>query len=191
MIYYPYRKDDCMKVERKPMTMVFPAPAVMATCGNNIITIAWTGTINSDPPMTYISVRKERHSHHLLKEYGDFVINLSNEDLAYEVDYCGTHSGKDIDKFKQLNITPVDSVHVKSPSILEAPVSIECKVTQIVELGSHDMFMAEIVGLTVDEKYIDENGRFDVNRSKLICYSAGKYFSLKEFIGHYGFNKRK
>jgi len=191
MIYYPYRKGDYMsRIEQKPITMLFPTPAVMATCGDdNIITIAWTGTINSVPPMTYISVRKERHSHQLLKENMEFVINLTTEDLAYETDFCGTHSGKDINKFEALNLTPIKSTKVSCPSIKESPVSIECKVTQIVELGSHDMFMAEVIGSTVDNRYTDENGRFDVNKSKLICYSAGKYFSLNEFIGHYGHSR--
>ena len=180
-----------MRIEQKPSTMVFPAPAIMATCGdNNIITIAWTGTINSVPPMTYISVRKERHSHQLLMDNMEFVINLTTEDLAYETDYCGIHSGRDMNKFESLNLTPIKSKYVKCPSIKESPVSLECQVTQVIELGSHDMFMAEIVGITVDDQYMDDAGRFDLNRSKLICYSAGKYFSLNEFIGHYGHSKK-
>jgi len=180
-----------MRIEQKPVPMTFPAPAVMATCGqNNIITIAWTGTLSSVPPMTYISVRKERYSHKLLMENMEFVINLTTEDLKDQTDYCGIHSGRDIDKFEALNLTPIESKYVSCPSIKESPVSLECKVTQVIELGSHDMFMAEIIGITVDDQYLNEHGKFDYNLSKPICYSAGKYFSLNEFIGYYGHSKK-
>jgi len=183
------------KVSWRPGNMIYPLPAVMVSCGeteeeHNIITIAWTGTLCSVPPMTYISVRKDRHSHQLLMDNMEFVINLTTEDLAYETDYCGIVSGRDENKFESLNLTPIPSIHVNCPSIEESPVSIECKVTQVIELGSHDMFMAEVVGLTLNEKYVDDNNRFDFNLSKPICYSAGKYFSLKEFIGHYGHSKK-
>lgn len=178
----------------KPNTIVYPVPAVMVSCGtreedHNIITIAWTGTINSVPPMTYVSVRKERHSHEIISRTKEFVINLTNEALTYETDYCGIESGKTINKFRELNLTKGVGSVVSCPTIEEAPVSIECKVTQVLELGSHDMFIAEVVGVNVDDKYMDESGRFNLNDSKLICYSDGKYFGLNESLGNFGHSK--
>lgn len=184
------------KIAIKPSTIVYPVPAVMVSCGHeekdhNIITIAWTGTINSAPPMTYVSIRKERHSHDIISKTKEFVINLTTESLAYETDYCGVHSGKDVNKFSEMKLTKGEASSVLCPTIEESPVSIECRVTQVLELGSHDMFIAEVVGVTVDDKYMDESGNFDLNASKLICYSGGKYFSLSEFLGYHGYSKNK
>jgi Conserved protein/domain typically associated with flavoprotein oxygenases, DIM6/NTAB family len=145
----------------KPGTMVYPIPAVMVSCGSkpedyNIITIAWTGTICSDPAMCYISVRKNRHSYNIIKESGEFVINLTTKDLAYATDWCGVKSGKDFNKFEEMKLTPAPSREISAPIIEESPLSIECKVKNIVELGSHDMFIAEVVNIQADERYINE-----------------------------------
>lgn len=184
------------KVTWKPGTMVYPVPAVMVSCGSepdehNIITIAWTGTICTDPPMTYISVRKERHSYDIIKKTGEFVINLGTEDLAFATDFCGVKSGRDVNKFETMNLTPSEGSKVKAPLIEESPVNIECKVTQIVELGSHDMFMAEVVAVNVDEQYIDEKGKFHLDQAKPICYSHGTYFGLNEALGTFGYSVMK
>lgn len=181
------------KIEWKPGTMVYPAPAVMVSCGNepknfNIITIAWTGTINSKPPMTYISVRPERHSYDIIKETGDFVINLTTKDLAYETDWAGVRSGRDYNKFEELNLTPIKASKVSSPIIEEAPISIECVVKDIIKLGSHDMFIAEVVAVLADDKYLDEEtGEFQLQKSGLMAYSHGKYFEIGKMIGKFGF----
>jgi len=184
------------KVTWKPGTMVYPVPAVMVSCGSttetqNIITIAWTGTINTSPAMTYISVRKERHSYDLIKESGEFVINLTTEDLVMATDFCGVRSGRDFNKFEHLNLTPIEATHVKAPLIKESPVNIECRVTEIKELGSHDMFLAEVLAVHVDEKYIDEKGKFHLDQSKPICYSHGGYFGLGEQLGSFGYSVMK
>ena len=159
------------KIQFKPGTMLNPVPAVMVSCGNgdekNIITIAWTGIVNTDPPMTYVSVRKERHSHDIIKKTGEFVINLTTEKLAFATDYCGVRSGRDVDKFKEQNLTPAESQVVSCPSIAESPVNIECRVTEIKELGSHDMFLAEIVSVSVDEDLMDEKGRLCLEEAGL------------------------
>ena len=171
------------KISFKPGTMLNPVPAVMVSCGdgdvNNIITIAWTGIINTDPPMTYVSVRKERYSHDIIKKTGEFVINLTTEKLAFATDYCGVKSGRDVDKFKEQNLTAEESKVVKCPSIAESPVNIECKVTEIKELGSHDMFIAEIVNVNVDEDLMDEKGKLCLEDAGLIAYNHGHYFALK------------
>lgn len=184
------------KIPFKPGTLVYPVPAVMVSCGDkpenyNIITIAWTGTINSTPPMTYVSVRKERHSHHLIAENQAFVINLTNEDLAKQTDFCGVKSGRDIDKFAHLGLTAVPAEKVSAPMIEEAPVSIECKVTQVIELGSHDMFMAEVIAVHVDEKLMDKNGKLHLEWSKPIVYSHGEYYSIGEALGQFGHSVMK
>ena len=163
----------------KPGTMLYPIPAVMVSCGSldaekNIITIAWTGTINSDPPMTYISVRPERHSYKIIKEKKEFVINVVTEELAYATDFCGVRSGKDIDKFELMNLTAEKASVVSCPIIAQSPINIECRVKDIIPLGSHDMFLAEIVGVMADEKYMDENGRFNFEKSRPVCYSHGE-----------------
>lgn len=184
------------KVNFKPGTMVYPVPVVMVSCGTseseyNIITIAWTGTICSDPAMTYISVRKERHSYDLIMKSKEFVINLTTEQLAFATDFCGVKSGRDINKFEAMNLTPLPSTKISSPLIKECPVNIECKVTQVIELGSHDMFIAEVVAVNVDEKLIDNTGKFDLEKSNLICYSHGQYYGLTKSIGKFGYSIMK
>lgn len=184
------------KITFKPGTMLNPVPAVMVSCGDdenkNIITVAWTGIINSEPPMTYVSVRKERHSHDIIKKSGEFVINLTTEKLAFATDYCGVRSGRDVDKFKEQNLTPEKSKVVKCPSIAESPVNIECRVTEIKELGSHDMFMAEIVNVSVDEELMDDNGKLCLEDAGLIAYNHGHYFALKKApLGRFGYSVMK
>ncbi|MGN0704703.1 MAG: flavin reductase family protein [Lentihominibacter sp.] len=184
------------KLEFKPGTMLNPVPAVMVSCGEddkkNIITIAWTGIINSDPPMTYISVRKERYSYDIIKRTGEFVINLTTRKLARATDYCGVRSGRDVDKFREQNLTPEISRVVKCPSIKESPVSIECRVKEIRELGSHDMFIADIVSVSADEKLMEEDGRLRLDRAGLIAYNHGHYYALPEHeIGRFGYSVMK
>ncbi|MDO4282940.1 MAG: flavin reductase family protein [Clostridia bacterium] len=179
----------------KAGTFVYPIPAVLVSCGDekekNVLTIAWTGTICTDPAMTYISVRKERYSYDIIKRTGEFCINLTNEELAYATDFCGVKSGKNIDKFKEMNLTPERATFIKAPMIKESPVSIECRVKEIKELGSHDMFIAEVLAINVDEKYMDETGRFDMQKCKLIAYSHGQYYKLGEKIGKFGYSVKK
>ena len=183
------------KVVWKPGTFVYPIPAVMVSCGNmeksNIITVAWTGIINTNPAMCYISVRPERHSYNIIKEKGEFVINLTSKELTYATDWCGVKSGKDVDKFKEMKLTKEESNFVKCPSIKESPVSIECKVKEIKELGSHHMFMAEVLSINADEKYIDEKGAFDISKCDLVAYANGKYFELGEQVGKFGYSVQK
>lgn len=184
------------KITFKPGTMLNPVPAVMVSCGNgdekNIITIAWTGIINSDPPMTYVSVRKERHSHDIIAKTGEFVINLTTEKLAFATDYCGVKSGRDVDKFAEQKLTAAESSVVSCPSIGESPVNIECRVTEVKELGSHDMFMAEIVSVSVDEELMDEKGRLCLEEAGLIAYNHGHYFALKKNeLGRFGYSVMK
>lgn len=180
----------------KPGTILYPVPAVMVTCGDidgkyNILTIAWTGTINSDPAMTYISVRPSRYSYNIIKETGEFIINVTTEPLAFATDFCGVRSGKDIDKFKEMNLTPEKASIVKCPAIKESPINIECKVKDIVHLGTHDMFVAEIVAGMADEDYIDQNGKFNFQASKPICYSHGEYYGLGKYLGKFGYSVEK
>lgn len=185
------------KIEWKPGNMVYPLPAVMVSCGTkpedyNIITISWTGTINTNPPMCYISIRKERHSHKIIKDTGEFVINLTTKDLAFATDWCGVKSGKDHNKFKEMKLTPVSSSKIATPQIAESPISIECKVTQIVELGSHDMFMAEVVAVNAEEKLIDKKtGSFNLRQAEPITYTHGNYYELGEKIGRFGYSVKK
>lgn len=179
----------------KPGTFVYPLPAVMVSCGSmensNILTVAWTGIIASDPATTYISVRKERYSYNLIKENMEFCINLTTKDLAYATDYVGVKSGRNEDKFKLLNLTKEKGDIVKCPLIKESPVCVECKVKEIKEMGSHDMFIAEIVAVNVDRKYIDEKGKFDMEKCDLIAYSHGQYYTLGERLGRFGFSVKK
>jgi len=179
----------------KPGTFVYPIPAVMVSCGDmeksNIITVAWTGIINTNPAMVYISVRPERYSYNLIKGTGEFVINLTNKDLTYATDWCGVKSGANVDKFKEMKLTKEKSNFVNAPSIKESPVSIECRVKEIKELGSHHMFMAEVLSINADEKYIDENGAFDISKCDLIAYANGKYFELGEQVGKFGYSVQK
>lgn len=180
----------------RPGNMLYPLPVVMITVsdkeGNsNIITVAWAGTICSDPAMVSISVRPERHSHKMLMESGEFVINLTTKDLAYATDYCGVKSGRDVDKFKEMNLTPIPASVVKAPMIEESPVNIECKITEVKQLGTHDMFMAEVVAVHADEKYMDENNKFHLEKAEPIVYSHGTYFTCGEPIGTFGYSVKK
>ncbi len=180
----------------KAGNMVYPVPAVMVSLADkngkeNIITVAWTGTVCSDPPMAYISVRKERYSHPMLMETGEFVINLTTQKLAKATDFCGVRSGRDIDKFKEMHLTKGKASKVSAPLIEESPVNIECKVKQVIELGSHDMFLAEVVAVQVDERYIDEKNRFDLNAAGLVAYSHGEYWTLGKQVGTFGYSVRK
>jgi flavin reductase (DIM6/NTAB) family NADH-FMN oxidoreductase RutF len=183
------------KVIWKPGTFVYPIPAVMVSCGtmekSNIITVAWTGILNTNPAMVYISVRPTRYSYNIIKEQGEFVINLTTKDLAYATDWCGVKSGKDVDKFKEMKLTKEKASFVKCPLIKESPVSVECKVKEIKELGSHHMFLAEVLSIDADEKYIDENGAFDISKCNLIAYSNGGYYPLANKIGKFGFSVEK
>lgn len=176
--------------------MVYPLPAVLASCadkeGNtNMITIGWTGTICSDPAMAYVSIRKSRYSHHMIKETGEFVINLTTEALAYATDYAGVKSGRDIDKFKELGLTPVKGTLEYAPMIAQSPVCIECKVEQVLELGSHDMFIGRVVAVHADEAYMDETGKFDLSKAKPLVYSHGQYYGVGKHIGKFGFSVEK
>lgn len=186
-----------MKQNWRPGTMIYPLPAVLVSCGAtpdeyNVLTVAWTGTVCSDPAMCYISVRPERHSYDIIKRNGEFVINLTTEELARATDWCGVRSGRDYDKFAEMGLTPVPATVVKAPIIAEAPVSIECRVRNIVPLGSHDMFVAEVVNVVVDERYINaETGKFEMERTGLIAYLHGEYFTLGKAIGHFGWSVRK
>ena len=183
------------KKEWKSGTFIYPIPAVMVTSGDmensNIMTVAWTGILNTNPAMCYISVRPERYSYNLIKESKEFVINLSNERLAYATDWCGVKSGKNVDKFKEMNLTKVKANHVKCPIIKESPVAVECKVKEIVELGSHHMFIAEVLSIDADEKYIDEKGAFDISKCDLIAYANGGYYPLGKKIGKFGYSVQK
>ena len=185
-----------MKQDWKPGTMIYPLPALLVSCGSteeeyNIITVAWAGTICTNPAMCYISVRPERHSYPILKRNMEFVINLTTNDLTFATDYCGVKSGKDVDKFKEMNLTPSKSKTISAPGISESPVSLECKVKQVLELGSHDMFLAEVTAVSVDPKYMDEKGKFHLNDIGLTAYSHGEYFKLGEKIGSFGYSVKK
>lgn len=180
----------------KPGNMVYPLPAALVSCadkdGNiNLITVAWTGTICSDPAMLYISVRPERYSYHMIEETKEFVLNLTNEKIIKATDMCGVRSGRDVDKWKLTGLTPEKAKTVRAPLVKESPVSIECKVTEVKKLGSHDMFIAEVVSVDVDEKYFDENGKFDLNAAGLIAYSHGEYLKTGEKVGSFGYSVKK
>lgn len=190
-------KKNSKRVSWKPGTMIYPLPAVMISCGEtedeyNIITISWTGTICSNPPMCYISVRPERHSYEIIKRTGEFVINLTNEDLARATDWCGVRSGKDFNKFKEMKLTALKGEKVNAPYIAESPLIIECKVKDIIPLGSHDMFISEVVNVQADARFIDpKTDKFDLEKAKLIAYSHGHYHKLGEEIGKFGWTVRK
>ncbi len=183
-------------VFEKPGNFIYPVPAVMVSCRNsegqkNIITIAWTGTICSDPPMAYISVRKERFSYEMIRETGEFVINLPDRKLARALDYCGCVSGSRTDKFAEMHLTPGGCSGISAPSIEEAPVSIGCRVKQIIPLGTHDMFLAEVVSVQVDAQYIDEKGAFHMEDADLLAYSHGRYYTLGDMVGTFGYAVRR
>ena len=180
----------------KAGNMLNPVPAVMVSVadkeGNaNILTVAWAGTICTNPPMLSISVRPERYSYHMIKETNEFVVNLTTKDLVKETDFCGVRSGRDVDKYKELGLTKSKMEHVSAPGIAESPVNIECKVRKIEELGSHHMFIADVVGVVVDDKYFDETNRFHINDTNLIMYSHGEYFALGEKLGKFGYSVKK
>ncbi len=185
------------RTEFKPGTMIYPLPAVMVSCGErreeyNIATVAWTGTLCTEPPMCYISLRKTRYSHEIISRTKQFVINLTTESLCRKTDWCGVKSGRDFDKFEESGLTPISAPHVQAPYIEESPLSIECQVVEIKELGSHDMFIAKVVGVLADDKYINkETGLFDLEAASLISYSHGKYYSLGKQIGFFGFSVQK
>lgn len=181
-----------MKKTMKPATLLMPLPAVMVSCGSlekpNIITIAWTGIVNSTPPMTYISVRKSRYSHDLIAESGEFVINLTTEALTFATDYCGVKSGCEVDKFTEMKLTPLAAGEVSCPMIAESPINLECKVREVHEYPSHDMFIAEIVAVHVDEELIDEKGRLEMEKAGLMAYVHGQYFGIKKQpLGRFGY----
>ena len=181
----------------KPGTLIYPLPAVLVTTGAtpeeyNMLTIAWTGTICTDPPMCYISVRKERHSYDIIRRTGEFCINLTTEDMAHATDWCGVRSGRNEDKWKATGLTPMTNPHVSAPIIAESPLSICCRVREVKELGSHDMFIADVVGVEADDRFIDpETGKFSLDKANPIVYSHGEYYSLGKLIGHFGWSVRK
>lgn len=180
----------------KAGNMLYPVPAVMVSCGRekekpNIITVAWAGTVCTNPPMLSISVRPERYSHDIIEETGEFVVNLVTEKLVYATDYCGVRSGKDVDKFKEMHLTPLTSKEITAPGIAESPVNIECKVREVLKLGSHDMFLADVAGVTVENDYMNENGKFELNKSGLVTYSHGEYFLLGKKLGSFGYSVKK
>ena len=184
------------KQKWKPGNMVYPLPAVLVSCGDkkgniNVMTAAWTGTICSDPTMVYVSVRKERYSHHMIQETREYVINLTTEKLAWTADFCGVRSGRDLDKFKEMKLTPVQGELEYAPMIEESPVSIECRVTNVMELGSHDMFMAEVTAVYADEQYMDEKGTFHLEKAAPMVYSHGQYYGLGRHLGGFGYAVRK
>ncbi len=183
------------KVIWKAGTFEYPIPAVMVTSGtmeeSNIMTIAWTGILNTDPAMVYISVRPSRYSFATIAETKEFVINLTNERLCYATDWCGVRSGKDYDKFKEMHLTKEKAKFVKCPLIKESPVSIECRVVNQIDLGTHVMFQARVLSIDADEEYIDEKGAFDTSKCNLIAYANGGYYSLGKKLGTFGYSVRK
>lgn len=186
-----------MKQQWRPGTMIYPLPAILVSCGKspedyNVFTASWVGTICSDPAMCYVSIRPERHSYGIIKENMEFVLNLTNEDLAKATDWCGVKSGRDFNKFQEMNLTPQKGEKVNAPIIVESPLSIECRVKEIVKLGSHDMFIAEVLNVQADERYIDpETQAFDLAKARLIAYSHGHYYKIGEEIGRFGWTVRK
>lgn len=192
----------------KPGNMLYPLPAVMISCQYpnekdslcnnpdlqgkpNIITVAWAGTICTNPPMLSISVRPERYSYHLIEKSGEFVVNLTTEDLVRATDYCGVRSGREVDKFKEMHLTPQPSREISAPGIAESPVNIECKVREIKPLGSHTLFLADVVAVTINDEYMDEKGKFHLNSTGLVTYSHGEYFLLGKKLGTFGYSVAK
>lgn len=180
----------------KPGNMLYPLPVVLVSVAGkngekNVFTVAWTGTICSDPPMVSISVRPERHSYQMIRETGEFVLNLTTEKLAYATDFCGVRSGRDLDKFEEMHLTPMPSEKVAAPYIEESPVNIECRVTECRELGVHHMFLAEVLCVHAEEAYLDQNGKFDLSKADPIVYSHGTYYTLGKSIGTFGYSVRK
>ncbi len=186
-----------MKTSWKPGTMIAPVAAALVSCGSeelgtNLFTASWVGTICTTPPMCYVSIRPERYSYRLIKETGEFVLNLTTTHLARETDWCGVRSGRNFDKWKETGLTPTDCVVVSCPQVQESPVSIECKVRQILPLGSHDMFIAEVVNVWVDDRYINkESGKLDLQAAGLMTYAHGEYFAPGDFVGYFGWSVKK
>lgn len=180
----------------KPGNMLYPLPVVMVSVrdreGNdNIITVAWAGTICTNPPMVSISVRPERYSYHMLEESGEFIINLTTEQLCRAADYCGVRSGRDVDKFREMKLTKVEAEKVKGAMIGESPVNLECRIVKVEKLGSHHMFLAEVAAVHADEAYLDKNGKFDLNLARPVVYSHGEYYSLGKKQGTFGYSVKK
>ena len=181
----------------RPGNMIYPLPAMMVSCGAtpdeyNVFTASWVGTICSDPAMCFVSIRQSRHSYEIVKRNMAFTLNLTNEDLARATDWCGVRSGRDYNKFAEMNLTPVKGIKVDAPYINEAPMSIECRVKQIIHLGTHDMFIADVMNVLVDKRFIDpQTGEFDLKKANLIAYSHGEYFKLGEKIGNFGWSVKK
>ena len=180
----------------KPGNMLYPLPAVMVSMADkdgktNIITLAWVGTVCTNPPVVSISIRPERYSYPIIKETGEFVINLTTKDLTFATDYCGVKSGRDVDKFKEMGLTPIPGTHIKAPMIGESPVNIECRVREVKALGSHDMFLADVLAVHADEKYMDEKGKFHLERSEPLVYSHGAYLTCGEQLGTFGYSVKK
>lgn len=186
-----------MKQDWKPGTLIYPLPAAMISCGKdeseyNIITASWVGTICTNPPMCYISIRPERYSYNIIKKNMEFVINITTEELARATDWCGVRSGSNYNKFEETGLTPITSSIVNAPAILESPLNIECRVKEILSLGSHDMFIADVVNIKADDKYIDpSSGKFNLEDAHPIAYSHGQYFTLSKSIGHFGWSVKK
>lgn len=183
------------KISWKPGTMLFPLPPVMVTCGTmekpNVLTIAWTGIINSEPPLTYISVRPSRYSHKIINETKEFVINISTLELAKACDFCGVRSGKNTDKFKEMNLEIEPCSQVKAPMLKKAPVSLECKVIEVKSFGTHDMFMAEIVNVNIDDKYLEDDNRLALEKAGLLVFAHGHYYTMGRDLGAFGFSVDK
>lgn len=181
----------------RPGNMIYPLPAIMVSCGAspdeyNVFTASWVGTICSDPAMCFVSIRQSRHSYDIVKRNMAFTLNLTNEDLARATDWCGVRSGRDYNKFAEMNLTPVKGIKVNAPYINEAPMSIECRVKQIIHLGTHDMFIADVMNVLADKRFIDpQTGEFDLKKANLIAYSHGEYFKLGEKIGNFGWSVKK
>ena len=183
------------KVTWKPAALMAPVPPALVSCGTveepNCLTIAWTGNVNTNPPMTYISVRPTRHSYHLIKESGEFVINLTTKELLRTADWCGARSGAKYDKFKEKGLTAEPATIVSAPMIAQSPVSLECKVRSVTPLGTHDMFLADIVAVNVDEKYIDETGKLRLEQCGLVAYAHGSYYAIGKKMGYFGYSVKK
>ena len=177
------------KIVWKGGAFEYPIPAALITCGtmekSNVMTVAWTGIVNTKPPMVYVSIRPERYSYKIIKENMEFAINLTNQKLAYATDWCGVKSGSQVDKFKEMHLTKEKASFIKCPIIKESPVSLECKVVEIKELGSHTMFLAEVLSIDADEEYINEKGEFDISKCNLIAYANGGYYALGRKIGKF------
>lgn len=181
----------------KAGTLIYPLPAVLVSSGAtpeeyNLFTVAWTGTVCTEPPMCYISVRKQRHSYDIIRRTGEFVINLTTEAMAHATDWCGVRSGRNENKWAATGLTPMATSHLSAPIVAESPLSICCKVRQVIELGTHDMFLADVVGIEADERYIDPTtGKFSLDKASPIVYSHGEYYTLGKLIGHFGWSVRK